>query len=292
MVSVSLDASYSELTDYAEGKSLVELVRDIHFVQSVNAKDFADDSVEDLFLCSMLVDLFHDHFNMNSARRKQVSNAITEGTHTLQELFTMNVSLAEGPGLQPQNSQHTAEGLSGPYPLKSTGPPSAFSLPSDTTEVVEGAPGLSSLPAAQQGGPATEGEQEGLVSLTAGLAEGAPLYQEQGSAFDPATSIGRLTALQEAIEKQHGSLEQRVHADEPREPRLPSASHPLRSSATNRSTASDIDDPILKLNKRMQACEEAQVSVGTTLMEQMEELGRQLNVLSKSRASTFEKKRR
>ena len=68
--------------------------------------------------------------------------------------------------------------------------------------------------------PAQAPTPEALVSLTAGMAEGAPVYRDEPPLFDkdgtshgqhPATAISRLNLLEKAVAFKHGSRERGIH---------------------------------------------------------------------------------
>ena len=83
----AIDDSYTNLLAIANAFTLVDLVSNDIFVSNVSMKTFDETGQEDLALATHLVDLFHDHFNLNSNQRKHVTRSIMGRQFSIRQLF-------------------------------------------------------------------------------------------------------------------------------------------------------------------------------------------------------------
>ena len=214
----NMDLSYQALAAHASSHTLQELVDDKQFVDAVSALVFDEEGNDELFLCTVLVDMFHDHFGLTAARGRHVTKAIMEQSHSLRELFDMNAQLNAGTYIAPNVSAHVATGLLGPYPASQGNATPEPEVKSDTTERVVDEPLGALAPPEQESPdsvdsaapPARFGDIAGVVmqqplaqvvkevigpvgfvepspapeaaSITADLAAGAPMFTEAGTA--------------------------------------------------------------------------------------------------------------
>ena len=121
--SMRSDSSYANLAAYADSYPLIDLVNDEQFVAEIHARDFQHDSSDDLFLANLLVDKFHDYFEMSSTQRKHATRAIMQQRHTLRQLFEMYETNGGKTPPRPASTDHVVDGLLGPYPAARGRPP-------------------------------------------------------------------------------------------------------------------------------------------------------------------------
>ena len=84
---IRIGSTFADLLAYASEHEITDLVVDNPFVSALSA--LQPDTHSDAFmaLVEILVDMFHDHFDMNSRQRKQVTKELLENKKSLREIF-------------------------------------------------------------------------------------------------------------------------------------------------------------------------------------------------------------
>ena len=229
-MAVSFDdhSTFEMLTQFVIDNSLSDIVSNSSVVDVVLKKEPDRESDTYFALLEALVDMFHDHYSLDSKNRRFVSKALMDRRLDLTQLKTLfDAGRAPTASAPPLTQTHIAQTHSGPYPVKSNAGP-----PSDRPEVMEGDSPRTQLQknwldtyrakeeAAAASGPypATIGEHVNQLTVAMDPRSEAPTAppSEVASAIDDVavlpTSEGPLTTVVKSltVEGPHlrGSLEQ------------------------------------------------------------------------------------